>query len=49
LLGGFHLGFLVAGACPAVAFLAAALLLRSRRAGIEAEVLAEAEAMTFLE
>ena len=28
---------------------AAALLLRSRRAGIEAEVLAEAEAMTFLE
>jgi hypothetical protein len=49
LAGGFHLGFVVAAACPAVAFLAAALLLQSRGAAIEAEAMARAEAVTILE
>jgi MFS family permease len=49
LADGFHLGFLVAAACPAVAFLAAALLVRSRRTGIDAEVIAQAEALTIPE
>jgi len=49
LVAGFHLGFLVAGACPAVAFLAAAVLLPPRRVGMEADVLARAEALTILE
>jgi EmrB/QacA subfamily drug resistance transporter len=49
LVGGFHLGFLVAGVCPAVAFVAAAVLLPSRRGGMEADVVARAEALTILE
>jgi ABC-type proline/glycine betaine transport system permease subunit len=49
LAGGFHLGFLVAAACPAVAFVAAVLLLQSRGAAIEAEDMARAEALTIVE
>jgi EmrB/QacA subfamily drug resistance transporter len=49
LVAGFHLGFLVAGACPAIAFFAAAMLLPGRRVGMDAELLAQAEAFTLVE
>jgi EmrB/QacA subfamily drug resistance transporter len=49
LAAGFHLGFVVAAVCPAIAFVAAAFLLRSRRGGMEADAIARAEALTILE
>jgi EmrB/QacA subfamily drug resistance transporter len=46
---GFHLGFVVAAVCPGLAFVAAVLLLKSHRAGMEADTIAQAEALTILE
>ena len=49
LADGFHFGFVIAAAFPMVAFFVGAILIRSRRAGLEVAAVARAEVVTILE
>jgi hypothetical protein len=49
LIDGFHLSYVVAGACTTVAFLVAAVILRSGVAAMDPDAMARAEAVPIME